>query len=157
MKKSLVLAILAVLGVAGYAIAQTISVPQVAIINSNDLLQVIVHGAPTAGSQYATPSQITSQSGYYKSIPTTLNTFTFGNTTSNAAFAPAGTIAGLYVTAAPNPSDGARECAFTTQTITAFYWAANTSQSINNAVTTLSANTGACYLYSLSNATWDRD
>ena len=31
-----------------------------------------------------------------------------------------------------------------------------TNQTINNAVTTLAANSAACYIYSLSNATWDR-
>lgn len=141
------------------ALSQTITVPQVQIVNPNDLIQVVPRGQPSAGNQYATPAQITSQSGYYKSVPAAAFTFTFGNSQTYAAFAPAGTLASGYVTLAPAPSDGARECIFTTNTITAFYVAANSGQSINAAFTggTLSANTGTCYLFSLSNATWDRD
>jgi hypothetical protein len=147
------------LGLGAIALAQPVVAPQVQVINPGDLFQDVVNGSPQAQSYYATASQITAQSGYYKSAPLTGFTFTFANNQTNAAFRPAGTLAAGYIVAAPNPSDGARECIFTTAAITGTYWAANTGQSINNALsnTTIAANTGACYLYSASNATWDRD
>lgn len=156
-KKIAVAAGLAFLLLSGAVLSQSISVPQVSVINPTDLFQIIPKGQPVAGNVYATPAQITAQSGYYKSIPGSLFTYTFANSTSYAAFAPAGTIAYGYVTLAPAPSDGARECVFTTNTITTLYLAASSGQTLNNAVTTLAANTGVCYLYSASNTTWDRD
>ena len=57
---------------------------------------------------------------------------------------------------APNPVDGANECVFSTQIITALSISANAGQSINNAITTLGALGSACYRYSLSNLTWDQ-
>ncbi len=159
MKKTWIWAAAGLLGLCAIAIAQPVTVPQVSVITPTDLFQDVVNGQPSAQNQYATAAQITAQSGYYKSIPTTGFTFTFGNSQTNAAFRPAGTLAAGYITTAPNPSDGAKECIFTTQTITGTYWAANTGQSINNALsnTSITANTGACFLYSASNATWDRD
>jgi hypothetical protein len=156
-KKIAVAAGLAFLLLSGAVLSQSISVPQVSVINPTDLFQIIPKGMPVAGNVYATPAQITSQFGYYKSAPGSGFTFTYGNTQTYAAFAPSGTIAYGYVTFAPAPSDGARECLFTTNTITTLYLAANTSQTLNNAVTTLAANTSACYLYSASNTSWDRD
>ncbi len=164
MKKTWIWAAAGMLGLGALAamqiaIAQPVIPPTVQIINPNDLFQDVVNGTPQAGNFYATAAQITSQSGYYKSAPATGFTFTFGNSQTYAAFRPAGTLAAGYITLAPGPSDGARECVFTTQTITGTYVAANTGQSINNALsnTSISANTGFCYLYSASNATWDRD
>ena len=83
-------------------------------------------------------------------------TFTFGNSQTFAAFAPSTTLATGVVTLAPNPSDGARECVFSTQIISTLTLNANTGQSIVNAATALTANGSACYIYSLSNATWNR-
>ena len=137
-------------------LSQTISVPQVSIINPTDLIQVIPGGNPRAGNQYATPAQITSQSGYYKSAPGSLFNFTFSNTQSTAAFDPAGTLAYGYVTFSPAPSDGAQQCFFSTAAITTLYLAANTGQTLADAVTTLAANARNCYLYSQSTATWNR-
>jgi len=122
-----------------------------------DLIQV--YRANTAAITYATPAPITSQSGYFKGVPVTGFSYTFGNSQSFMALAPAGTIALGYVTFAPAPSDGARECVFTTQTITAFWTLANAGQTVNNgfSASALAANTGACYLYGSANLTWDRD
>lgn len=144
------------LGLSGAVLSQTV-VPKVSIINPTDLFQVIPLGNPSVGNQYATPSQITSQSGYYKSIPSSLFTFTFANNQTYAVFVPSGTLAYGYVKLAPAPSDGARECFYSQAAITTLYLTANTGQTINNAVTTLGAQAGNCYLYSASNATWDRN
>lgn len=152
------LAVAAVLGFAGLTVAQSITAPQVQTVNpTTDLLQIVPRGQPQAQSFYVTPTGLTSTSGYYKSIPTTGFTFTFGNQQIWAAFAPAGTLNAGYVTFAATPSDGARECVFSTQILTNLILAANTGQTLNNAVTTLAANATVCYLYSASNTTWDRD
>jgi len=143
------------LGLSAAVLAQ-VAVPQVSIINPTDLIQVIPLGQPSAQSKYATPAQITSQSGYYKSAPASLFSFTFGNSQSTAAFDPAGTLAYGYVTFSPAPSDGAQQCVFSTAAITTLYLSANTGQTLADAATTLAANGKLCYLYSLSNATWNR-
>lgn len=156
-KKLLICAAIGVLALTGAVLSQTISIPQVQVVNPNDLIPIVPRGVPSAQGQFATPAQITAQSGYYKSIPGAGFTFIFGNSQTFAAFNPAGTIATGTVTLAPNPSDGARECIFTTQTITSLTINANTGQTINNAVTTLVANTGVCYLFSLSTLAWDRN
>lgn len=155
MKYLLIAAGVGFLGLSAAVLAQ-VSVPQVSIINPTDLIQVIPLGQPSAQSKYATPAQITSQSGYYKSVPTSSFTFTFGNSQTTAAFKPAGTLSYGYVTFAPAPSDGAQQCVFSTTAITTLYMSANTGQTLADAVTTLAANGKVCYLYSVSNATWNR-
>lgn len=156
--------ILIALGLLGFGaavavMAQPIVIPFVSTINPSDAIQIIPRGQPSAQNQYSSPALITNQYGYYKSIPITAFTYTFGPAVTYAQFAPAGTLAAGYVTLAANPSDGARNCVFTTAQITGTYVAANTGQSINGALsnTSITANTGFCYLYSASNATWDRD
>jgi hypothetical protein len=62
----------------------------------------------------------------------------------------------LTIVLAAAPSDGARECVFSADIVTTLVVSANTGQSINNAATSLAANASACYIYSLSNLTWDR-
>lgn len=162
MKKSLIAAGLAFLLGSGVVYSQTISVPTLTTLRPFiDLIQVIPNGKPSAQSQYAPPALVTNVYGYYKSGTNAGAGFnyTFGANVTFAQFSPSGTIASGYVTLPANPSDGARACIFTTQTITAAYVAANAGQSINGALssTSLSANTGACYLYGASNTTWDRD
>jgi hypothetical protein len=67
------------------------------------------------------------------------------------------TLSAVTIVLAAAPSDGARECIFSGgYGVTTVVVAANTGQSINNAVTSFAANVGACYLYSASNLTWDR-
>lgn len=163
LKNILIAGAIAFLGVTGFAFSQ--SAPMVQFLHPTDLIQVIPFGQPSAQSQYATPPEITNQYGYYKSAPGPGFAYTVGANVTRVAFNPAGTIASGYVTLPANPSDGTLACVFTTQTITAFYVAANTGQSITNAggfssgvtSTALSANSGTCWLYSLSNTTWDRD
>ena len=147
----------------GLVAAQTAPVPKVSVTHQTDLIQVIPNGAPSAQSVYGTIPQITNAPGYYKSIPTTGFTYQWAQGVTYASFAPAGTIAVGYVTLASNPSDGSRNCIFSTNTITALYVCVTSTgvgncvqTGLNAAVTTLSANTSACYTYSTSNSTWDR-
>lgn len=51
---------------AGYGVAQVISVPQVSVINSGDLFQDVVNGAPQAGNVYANASLL---GNYSASLP----------------------------------------------------------------------------------------
>ena len=141
---------------AAIAIAQSVSVPSRGVITQADLIQVIPNGAPSAQSVYNTIPQITNVSGYYKSVPLTGWTYTFTSGVTFAAFNPAGTLATGFIYLSPSPSDGTRNCIFSTQAYTALTLYAASGQTLNNAVTSLSANTSACYLYSASNLTWDR-
>lgn len=158
MKKLISLLAVGFLAISGIAvIAQTVAVPQVATVNPTaDRIQIIPRGAPSAQSVYVSPAQITATHGYYHSVPASLFTFTFSNNQGIAAFDPAGTLVYGYVTLAPNPSDGTEACVFSTAAITTLYLTANTSQTVNDAVTTLGANARVCYLYGLSSTTWFR-
>jgi hypothetical protein len=142
----------------GLAIAQTVPVPQVSVLHPTDLFQVIPFGQPTSGNVYTTPAEITSQFGYvkYNTSAISAGTYTFANSQAYLTLTPGTTISTLTVILAANPSDGARECIWSNSIISTLVVAANTGQTINGAVTSLSAAAGACYLYSASNLTWDR-
>jgi hypothetical protein len=157
MKKILMAVAAGIFGFAVAALAQTIIVPQNAVVNPTDLFQIIPGGVPSAQNKYVTPPQITSQSGYAKFSPVTGFSYTFGNSQSYIVLTNSTTIAAGTITFAPAPSDGARECVWAQNTVTTLALAAASGQTLDNAVTTLSAATAACYLYSASNATWDRN
>ena len=156
----------AFLALSGAVLSQTISVPKVSVINPTDLIQIIPLGQPTAQSQYANPAQITNTTGYYKSPasqPPTTFLYVFGANVTYASFTPTGTLAYGYIALAASPSDGARNCVFSTAAITTLYLCVTSTGAnncvttgLNNAITTLAANGNACYEYSASNATWDR-
>lgn len=95
-------------------------------------------------------------STYAKAVPSTGFTLAMSNAQKLLELNPAGTLAAGYVNLAPSPTDGTDQCVFSSKAITNFYPTAINGASINNAVTTLAANTRVCYLYSLSNTTWDR-
>lgn len=163
LKAILIAAGVGFLALTGVVMSQVPFVPTVPTTHQNDLVQIIPNGAPSAQSVYATPAQITNAPGYYKSVPATGFTYQWGPAVTFAAFNPAGTLAAGYMTLASNPSDGSRNCVFSTQTVTLLYICATSTgvgncvqTGVNNPVTTLAANTSACYTYSLSNATWDR-
>lgn len=168
-KKSLI-GLVAALALGGLAYAQ-VSLPKVqngSIIQGTDLIQIIPQGQPSAQNFYVSPNQLAGTFGYYKSAasaPAAGFAYTVGPNVIYSSFTPSGTLASGYVTLPAAPNDGQRACVFTTQTITAFYVAANTGQSITSAggfssgttSTALSANSGACWLYGSSNTTWDRN
>jgi hypothetical protein len=164
-KKTLIAGGVGFLALTGIALSQIIVVPLLTTLRQTDIIQVIPSGQPTAQSQYALVPLVTNVYGYYKSIPTTGFSYQIGANVTRVAFNPAGTLATGYVSVPANPSDGSLACVFTTQTITNFYVCAGAASvgtcsttGINNAIAgTLSANTGACYLYSAGNASWDRD
>lgn len=159
-----------VAGAVQFARAQSPSVPTVLTINNNsDLIQVVPNGAPVVGNVYATPAEINNAPGYKKvSVGQTLNVANgysgqvFGNYQTYLIFIVPATMPYSYVTLAPAPSDGARDCVVASGgALTSLYVAANSGQSIANNGTaaagiSLSTNTTACFTYSLSNLTWDR-
>jgi hypothetical protein len=100
--------------------------------------------------------QVRDAAGYTKTVATTGFSLTFANGQSVMALEPAGTLGTGTITMAANPVDGQNACFFSTQTQSALTLAANTGQTINNAITAMTANTRYCYIYSLSNTTWDR-
>ncbi len=147
----------ALFGFGAAALAQSPAIPKVSIINPSDLMAIVPNGSPSARTYFANPNQITSQSGYQKLSPVTGFTYTFNNTDSVIVLTNSGTVSAGTITFAAAPSDGSQECLFAQNTITTLHLTANTGQTGNNLVTTLGAASKVCYLYSLSNATWDRD
>lgn len=156
LKKSY-LAGLAVLAGFGLSVAIAQVPSTVSIINPTDLVQVIPGGAPSAQSRYAYPKQLTSQMGYQKRSPATGFSYTFGNSDSLIVLTHSTTLAQGTITFAAAPSDGAQECVYAQNIVTALGLAAGASdQTVTNAVTTIAAAAQVCYLYSLSDKTWTR-
>ncbi len=151
--KTLLAAGVGLLTFAGIAISQQIVVPQVSTVGPNDLIQIIPNGQPVAGNVYAKANLVTSQFGYQKT--STGGPLTFTANSGYIIFNATGTIGAATIIMAANPSDGARECVFSSQTVTALVMVAGAGQTINDAATALTANVGRCYLYSASNLTWD--
>ena len=120
--------------------------------------------APTAAGTGGTIGDITrggmaplnGDLSYTKRTPVTGFSYTFGNFEKDMTFTPAGTLSSGTVVMAAAPIDGGRACIFSTQIVTTLTLSANTGQSINNAISALSANVRYCYIYSIGNTTWDR-
>jgi hypothetical protein len=97
-------------------------------------------------------------SGYQKAVPLTGATLTIGSSTVNQsvlAVNPAGGLAALTIILPAAPVDGQRALIFTSQAITALTMQAP-GTTLNNPVTSLTANQSVEWLWSLSNNTWDR-
>jgi hypothetical protein len=163
MKKPLLIraavGLVGLIGLAAVAIAQTIGVPLITASHPfADLIQVVPNGAPLAGNQYSTWAGVTNVYGYYKGGTGTQNqTYTWGTNTTFAQFANASAINTMYLYTPTAPNDGARACIFSIGGFTNITMYGSGTQTLNNGVTTLAANTGLCYLYSQSNTSWDRD
>lgn len=158
MKKLFLASLVAAVAFGGAVVAQT--VPQVTTVNPTaDRVQIIPNGSPSAGNVYGSPAQLGTTSYAVVVTPSGLSTGysnTFVNYQSELILLPALTMSYAYVTMAPNPSDGARQCVFSKSAITALYITANTGQSVSNQATSLSANSRTCMTYQKSNLTWYR-
>lgn len=156
-RKSLIAGLAVLVGFCGAVVAQSVSVPQVSIINTDDLVQVIPHGKPSAQSVYSTPALLVAQRGYQVKSPVTAFSYTFGNSDSLIVLTNGTTVAQGTITFSAAPSDGAQQCLYAQNTVTTLGLAAGSaSQTINNAVTTIAAAASVCYVYSLSSLTWNR-
>lgn len=82
--------------------------------------------------------------------------YTLANHLLGVTFVPLETLATGTFTMPANPTNGQVIEVATTNTITVLTVSANSGQSINNAVTTLTAGAGFSYKYRLSNTTWYR-
>jgi hypothetical protein len=138
------------------ALAQSYGVAKAATVGAADLFADIPLGIAGVQPSYVTAAQIAGVPGYTKAVATTGFSYTFGNSQTNLLLEPVGTLATGTVTFASNPSDGQTACIFSTQTQTALTLSGNTGQTVSNAVTALTALTRYCWVYSVSNATWDR-
>jgi hypothetical protein len=157
MKKLLLSAAAAVLlGVSGYAIAQTIVVPQVASVNAGDLFLDVVNGVPTAPGVYASAGQIGNVASVSYSVPVTAFSITQGTAVTWTVLNPAGTLATGTFTFEAAPTNGTRACVVTTQTQTAMTFTGNTGQTVTGAPTAMAAGTPVCFLYVASVSTWFR-
>lgn len=93
---------------------------------------------------------------YDYQAPTTGFSYTFAAGTTVLIMNPAGTLLTGTITMPASPSDGMTITFSSTQAITTLTVNANTGQSIVSAITTITANSGAVYLYRLANTTWYR-
>lgn len=142
------------------ALAQVISVPLITLSYPfQDLIQVIPQGVPSAQSKYEPWAGVTNVYGYY--LNGTGNGSLTLNTTANTSFvqfANASAIANLYLYLPTAPLDGARNCYFSIGGVTAMTeYAGVTTDTLNNAITAMTALTQYCYLYSKANTAWNRD
>lgn len=165
MRKSIIAAGLGFLAFMGLALSQTISVPLVTNTHLNDIANVIPNGNQiNAQNVYASQGQITNAWGYYKSPAAFTGQFLYQflsnpAPTTMAQFESSSTIAQAYIYLATNPSDGSMNCMYSKSTVTALTLYAGTatpSQTLNDAITAMTAATRYCYLFSASNLTWDR-
>ena len=142
----------------GAAIAQTVVLPTVQKVDTDDLVQVIKHGMPTAQSKYATAAQVNGVSGYVETVPLTAFSLSFGAGQTNYLIKPTGTLATGTFTLAANPGNGQLNCMRSTQTQTAVTIAAGaTTQTIATAaaLTALTANITYCLIFNQPTSTWD--
>lgn len=88
--------------------------------------------------------------------PSTGFSYTFPASSQVVIFKPSGTLAAGTITMPLAPSDGMTVTMTTTQTITALVLLGNTGQTVNNAITTLTAGAAASYLYRSTDTSWYR-
>jgi hypothetical protein len=93
---------------------------------------------------------------YSEQAPTTGFSITIDSATPVLILKPSGTLATGAITMPANPMDGMVVEIASTQTITSLTQNANSGQTLQGALTTLAANTGARWKYQLSTATWYR-
>lgn len=101
-------------------------------------------------------AQLYNAHGYLFSVPTAGQTVTIPNDVSMVNLRPAGTLATLTVAMPVAPVDGQAVRIFSTQVITALTLTVSTGQTMNDAVTTIGAMSGAAYLFSGISNLWNR-
>jgi hypothetical protein len=128
---------------------------------------------PGAQKVEAAAAALRDASGYQKLVPLTGFSITVGgaigcnpqaatagNCVSVLQLTPAGTLSTGTIKTPLYPVDGQRLQIFSTQAVSTLTMTASQNQTLNGGLTSLSANTGASWLYSAgstgSNGTWDR-
>jgi hypothetical protein len=137
-------------------------VPIVPSLNQNDVVQVLPHGAPAIGNQYAPSGAIGGQELYSYQVPLTGFSIAVPNFTSLLYLQPAGTLATGTVTMMPNPSDGQRFCFQSTQINTAITFTLASGQNWGGTISPNpptaygTANTRLCWFWNAAQSTWFR-
>ena len=160
-------ALIGVLTAAALAYAQSYPPPQVPTIHAvTDLVPISPNGAPTVQGWQVTPAQISNAPQYVKvgvvngagAIASNGYSDYFAQAQTYLIIVLTATMPYSYATAALAPSDGARECvAAAGGAISLLYFQPSAGQTVTGgSAIVLSANTSACFIYSLANLTWDR-
>ena len=139
----------------GAAIAQTVTLPTVGRVDTDDLVQVIKHGMPTAQSRFATAAQVNGPTGYATVTPLTAFTIAYGKGQTNLLITPAGTLGTGTLTMELLPGNGQLECIRSTQTQSALTWSAPSGTTVTGAPSALTANTTYCMIYNQAATTWN--
>lgn len=149
MKKWLAGLVLA--GIAGVAVAQ---IPGLFIASPAGTEQInVLNSGPQIASVFL--RQVRDAAGYSKASPTSgTQTFAYGQ--SQMQIGGGTTISTLTIAFTAAPADGQINCFYSKPAITTLTLSATSGQTINDGVTSASATTRYCYLYSVSNTTWDR-
>ena len=155
MKRTTIIGALFAICFGGFALAQTISVPQVTNVGPTDLFNDVVGGSPKAGNVYATAAQIAGVPGYKNlGTVTTDPAYTVANGVSNIFGHGTTTISAVTITMEPNPADGKRICYVADQTTTTFAFVANTGQTVSSTRTAGVQYIPNCMTYSAATQTW---
>lgn len=94
--------------------------------------------------------------GYDRVVATNGGSHTVANHASSLILNPAGTIASFTATMPASPYDGQVLVISTSQTVTALTLSGNTGQTVNGALTTLTASAPAQYQYIATDTAWYR-
>jgi hypothetical protein len=166
-------AILAPLVLAGIAFAQ-VGIPTLWLSSPNGQEQIDVTAYnPGAQKVDVALASVRDAAGYQKLTPVTGATIvmggsvgcspqaaTAGSCVSILQLTPAGTLSTLTIDTPLYPVDGQKMQIFSTQAVTTLTMTASQSQTLNGALTSLSANAGGAWIYSKgtanNNGTWDR-
>ncbi len=90
------------------------------------------------------------------SVPTTGFSTTIANTTGIFTINPAGTLASGTITMPATPVDKQKVVINSTQVVTALTHNPNSGQTLKGALTTISANGAAAWVYRSADTTWYR-
>jgi hypothetical protein len=154
MKKWIIRGSIAVLAAIGFALAQPAGVPGLYLASPTGSEQINVLGL---GPQIETINlrQARDARGYIKSAATS-GTIVFGSGTSFVFLSDSSTISTLTLDLTVAPADGQQNCFYGVSAISTLTMTAASGQTLNNGLTSTSAGTRYCWLYSASNMTWDR-
>jgi hypothetical protein len=150
------------------ALAQGVPTLWIAYPNGQEAIDARAY-SPGAQVASVAVASLRDARGYFKAVPTTGQTLTVGGTVgcspvsatagscvSILQMTPAGTLTTLTIKTPLYPVDGEVMEIFSTAAISTLTMTAQTGQTLNGALTSLTANTGGAWVYSASNLTWDR-
>ena len=151
--KKIAVAGFAVVVLGGIALAQAI--PGLFIASPTGAEQInVVNTGPQIASVLL--KQMRDAVGYSVQSPSTGFTLSFGAGQSLMQIGGSSTLATGTINLTASPVDGQKNCFYTKPAVTSLTLSASSGQTLNDAVTSTSATTQYCYLYSLASTTWNR-